>query len=112
MKIAEFMPSAKPELGDRIEQALLSAAEAKSLALTAEKLAKRVFSACYLAETGPVQEREHKARTALKYVAAEDDWLAKEGAANLRQAEADALHVRFETYRTKEATRRAEMNLR
>ena len=100
------------ELGQKYEAALLKAAEAKSQALKAEKLSKRVYSACFLESSGSVAQREHEARTHAKFIAVEDDWITKEHAANLAQAEADALHIHFETYRTQEASRRAEMNLR
>lgn len=106
------MDGSTPELGQRYERAMIDAAETKSAALTAERLAKRVFSACYLAEEGTVAQREHSARTNPKFIAAEDDWLTKEHDANLAEARADAMKVRFESWRTENANRRAEMNLR
>ena len=100
------------ELGDKYASALLTAAEAKSEALRLERLAKRFYSACYLTATGTIAEREAKARTNEEYQRAEDEWVAAEHAANVAQAKADAIHVAYESWRTQEATKRAEMSLR
>lgn len=94
------------------ETALLEAAETKSVALRLEKLAKRFYAACYLSAGGTVEERKAKATTNPEFKKAEEEWLAAEHAANVAEAKAEAFRLRFESWRTLEATKRAEMNLR
>ena len=100
------------EPGEKYETALMEAAETKSEALRLERLAKRVFSACYLAEAGTIAEREHRARINPKFIAVEDEWLTAEQAANTAGAKAEAMKVKFDYWRTLEATERAKMQLR
>lgn len=100
------------ELGQKFEQAIIKAAELTSDALRLEKLAKRVYAACYLSSEGTVAEREARARTSMKFIEAEDAWLTAQHDANIGEAQADALKVRYESWRTTEATKRAEMQIR
>ena len=102
----------KPELGGRLAEALQKAANLSSEALRLERLAKRVYAACYIAAEGTVAEREARARTALKFTEAEDAYISAQHAANVAEAEAEGLRVRFETFRSLNATRRAEMQIR
>jgi len=101
-----------PEFAERYRLAVMDAATKKSEAVRAEKLAKRVFSACYLSAEGPVAEREHKARTNEEYKRFEDDWIAAEHEANIAEAKVDAMRLAADIWRTSESSRRAEMSLR
>ena len=100
------------ELGSKYENALLDAAMKKSEALRLERMTKRIYSAIYLEATGTIDERKAKALVNEKYKEAEDEWLDAEREANIAQAKADACEVAFETWRTQESTKRAEMTLR
>lgn len=102
----------RPELGERYRLALVKAARLRGEALTAERLQKRVYSRCYLAAEGTVAMREHTARTQGQFIAAEDAWLEKQSAADLAEAEAEAMRARMEVWRTQESSRRAEMQMR
>lgn len=100
------------ELGQRYGQQLHETARLKADALVAERLQKRIFSACFLDAEGTVANREHLARTHAKFISAEDDWLQKQRAADLAEAVAEAMRARMEIWRTKESSRRAEMQIR
>ncbi len=97
--------------GTKYEAALMEAAETKSEAIRLERLAKRFYAACYLSASGTIAEREAKARTNPEFEKAEEAWITAEHQANIAAAKAEALKVQFEVWRTKEATRRAEMSL-
>jgi tRNA pseudouridine-54 N-methylase len=106
-------PSSNRSLGQQVHDALVRAAEKKAAALRARKLAERVYDRILLDTEGKtVGEREAKARTTPKFVAMDDDALTAEEEAIIAKARADGLSVEFEEYRTREATARAEMNLR
>jgi len=100
------------EPGEKYETALMEAAETKSEALRLERLAKRFYAACYLAAAGTIAEREAKARTNPEFEKAEKEWIEAEHRANIAGAKAEAMKLRFEVWRTNEATERAKMNLR
>jgi trehalose-6-phosphatase len=100
-------------LGERVHDALVKAAEAKSEADRAEKLAKRIFSQLVIDLPGSsVASKEHAARTHPTYVKYEDEAIQRATAANIAKAEADGLDIRFKEWQSKHATERAEMNLR
>ena len=100
------------EPGIKYEAALLEAAETKSEALRLDRLSKRFYAACYLSASGTIAEREAKARTNPEFQKVEEQWLVAEQQANLAGAKAEAMKLRFEVWRTTEATERAKMNLR
>ena len=102
----------RPELGERYRLALVKAAQLRGEALTLERLHKRVFSRCYLSAEGTIAQRENEARVSAQYIAAEDSWLEKQSAADLAEAEAEAMRARMEVWRSLNATKRAEMMLR
>lgn len=105
--------SFKPELGQRYEQAVTKHAHAKSAASAAKKLAARVYAQCLIAaEDAPVELQKAAARIHPKYIAAEDEWQRLETAANLANAECDALRLKYESWRSMNATKRAEMQIR
>lgn len=105
--------SSNRSLGERCHDAMLKAAETSSEARRLKKLAERVLAQITLAQDGKSHaERETKARCDVRYLSAEDACIAAETTANLAKAEADGLQVRFEEWRTLQATHRAEMNLR
>lgn len=101
-------------LGERIAEALQAAAERKAAAFRAERLYKRVFAQVLLMTTDAknVAEREARTATSPAVIEAEDRWISAQTLWNIAQAEADGLQVQFEEWRTREATNRAEMNLR
>lgn len=100
-------------LGQRCHDALLRAARAKSEAERLAKLAKRVLAQCFIHAVGrSAAERDAIARNDVQYIRVEDALIEAETAANLARAEADGLELRFEEWRTTQATARAEMNLR
>ena len=97
--------------GHQVHDALVECALQKNEALKAEKLAKRVYSAVYLQTDGNVDERKAKALTNSKYEEFDDVHTDAESKYNLARAEADGMQCRFEEWRTRSATRRAEMGL-
>lgn len=101
-----------PDFTEKYRLAVLAAAKSKAEAMKAEKLAKRVYSACYLSAEGPVAEREHKARTNDEYKRFEDEWIAAEHEANIAEAKVDAMRLSADIWRTAESSRRAEMQLK
>lgn len=93
--------------------ALKIAGEKKAAALRAKKLMERVYDRILLSTEGKtVAEREARARSDARFVAVEDEWLEAEQAAIQTKAEADAEEVRWETWRSTQATARAEMTLK
>lgn len=100
-------------LGERCADALEEYARAKSDAERLSKLAKRVLAQCFIhAEGKNAAERDAQARVNPKYIAIEDDLIRAETDANMARAKADGLQLQFEEYRTRESTRRAEMQLK
>src|SRR5690606_18129993 len=100
-------------LGEGVPDALVEAAAAKNEAVTPERTYQRTLKAhLIVAEGRSYAERETKAATHPSAQEAEEAWIAAELAANTAKAEAEGLQVRLEEYRTREATARAEMNLR
>jgi hypothetical protein len=100
-------------LGERVHDALVEAAKAKNDAFRLERKYKRTLKAhIVISEGKSFGERETKASVNPTVQEAEDAWIAAELIANTTRAEADGLQVRFEEYRTREATARAEMTLR
>lgn len=99
-------------LGELCHDAMLAHAKAQSEAMRLERLRKRKFAELFLRTEGSVAQREALARTNPAYVEAENAWVQAESAANLAKAEAEGLRLRFEAWRTAQATTRAEMNLR
>ncbi len=114
MQVDEFFTSdAEASIGAACHVAMLKAADAKSKAFAAERLYKRKRDQVLLHVHGKtVSEKEAKARIHEEVVRAEDEWIAANTTFNIRQAEADGLRLRFEEWRTRNATTRAEMNLR
>jgi hypothetical protein len=100
-------------IGDEVSDALLAAAEAKWDATVARRKADRMFDEILLRQSGgSADERKAKARQHMEYIRADDEALEAEHRANMAKARADGAHIRFEEYRTRAATARAEMNLR
>lgn len=93
---------------ERYGDALELAAEAKSAAFKADKLAKRVFAQCLLlAEGKNIAEREARARLNETYVMAEDASIERETEANITRARADGAQARFEEWRSMRADARS-----
>ena len=114
MDIKRQFPQSNQTLGERIADALHTAAEKKAAAFRTERLYKRTFAQVLLMITDAknVAEREARALTSPAVIEAEDRWISAQTLWNIAQAEADGLQVRFEEFRTLEATERAKMNLR
>lgn len=99
-------------LSEQIADALKDAAEHKTAAFTAERLYKRKRAEVYLRSEGKtIAEREALATTHPVVTEEEDRWIEAQSKWNRSQARVDGLQVRFEEWRTREATNRAEMNL-
>ena len=99
-------------ISEQYSDALEAAALAKNEAMRLGKIAERAFAEVFLREDGSVDVRKQRAIINETYKAADDARIAAESAHNLAKAKADAVAVKFEEWRTREATMRAEMNLR
>lgn len=99
-------------LGERCHDALIETGKAKAAAFKAERLYKRKRATVYLHMQGTVAERDASSRKHEEVVAAEDRWIEAEMTHNIKRAESDGLQMRFEEWRTKQSTARAEMQLR
>lgn len=107
------MHGSNRSLAEMIADALIVAAEAKNDAATKRRKADRILDAVLLQQSGgSADERKAKARQDVRYIQADDAALEAEHRANIAKAQADGLGVRFEAWRTEQATARAEMNLR
>ncbi len=73
---------------------------------------KRMQREIFLSKTGSIEQRKAEAEASQPFIDAENKWLDAETAYNLARAHADAAELEFEAWRTKESTKRAEMNLR
>jgi hypothetical protein len=100
-------------LGERVHDALVEAAQAKNEAFRLERKYKRTLKAhIIIAEGKSFGERETIASTRPTVEEAEDAWVAAELIANTAKAEADGLEIQFKEWQSRNATNRAEMNLR
>jgi len=100
-------------LADTVGQALEDAALKRSEAELFKARAKRIYSELVIRGEGKsIAEREHWARQEARYVEAEEKALAAASDANLAEARADHWRLRFEEWRSLNATNRAQMNLR
>lgn len=99
-------------LGEQWADALLNAAQAKGEAMRARKLAERVQDRIFLAEQGSIELRKAKARTHERYISADDAAIDAEHTALLAKASADAAEALFAEWQSRNATARAEMQLR
>ena len=77
-----------------------------------EKMEKVVFSEVVNQLEGSIALREHAARANPQYRDIMDRMIKARTAANIAKAEVDAAEMRFEAWRTAQATKRAEMSLR
>ena len=101
-------------LGEATHDAIEEAGRKKADALRAKKKAERYFDIAFIAvkDAKNADERRAKARLDPNFTKADDDHTEAECAAIVAKAEADAMEVRFDEWRTNRATERAEMNLR
>jgi len=99
---------------EEIRLLMEEAAKSKAEAEKCHKLSKRMFSQMVIsfraAKCG-LGESEHKARASEQYMETEDREIAAATAANIKQAELDARKLRWETWRSMNANKRAEMKL-
>jgi len=100
--------------GENAADAILEAALAKTNALRGRKLAERIFDRVMLSITDAktVAEREARARTHANYLSADDVAFDAESKAILAKAAADAAEILFAEWQSRNATARAEMQLR
>ena len=94
-------------LGEEYYDALEEAAMRKNDALRAKKSLERVYAEIYLRSTGTIEDRKQRTLVDPHYVSRDDAWVEAASAHNLAEARADGLQVRFEEWRTNEATLRA-----
>ena len=100
-------------LGELSQDAPVHPARLKVEAMKARKQADRVFDRLVLESTGSsVSSREAEARSHPSYVGMDDIALEAESQAIVAKAKADGVQIRFEEWRTNQATTRAEMTLR
>jgi hypothetical protein len=100
-------------IGEMVADALMAAAEAKNDAATKRRKADRILDACLLQQSGgSADERKAKARQDIRYIQADDAALEAEHRANIEKARADGMELRFDEWRSLNATERASMTLR
>ncbi len=99
-------------LGEQVHDALVECGKHKADAFEFERLYKLKRKYVFLGTKGTVAEREALAATQDEVKAAELKWMDAEKKHILARATSDGLDKRFEEWRTKESTRRAEMNIR
>lgn len=93
-------------------QALEVLAETESRALAIEKRREIMFSEIMNRTEGPVGRAEHVAKASDEYRQVTEEYIHAVTARNIAKAKAKAMEVRWETWRTRNANRRAEMNVR
>lgn len=107
------MDSHQRTLGELAHDAMIHAAQRKVEALRLKKLSERIYDRVFLTVEGKnLAEKEARARQHMQFIEAEDAALLAESEAIVAKAKADGVMVRFEEFRTKAATDRAEMQLR
>ena len=99
-------------LGVMCHDALVAAAESKNIAILLRKKSERILDQVFLMSEGSIEVRKVTARQSDNYLMADQRALVAETKANIAKAEADGLQIRFESWRTEQATARAEMQLR
>jgi hypothetical protein len=100
-------------LGEQLNDAILDSAEARTEALRCRKRADRLLDVEFLRSEGKnADERRAKARTSDSYTRADLEAVEAECEAIKAKAKADGLQILWESWRTEQSTRRAEMNLR
>lgn len=101
---AEFM--------EKLVLLLEKAAQDKSYAEAIEERRKCVFSEMVNKIDGSVSKAEHEARATAIYVQITEDLIEARTRANLSAAKAKGMECRFEAWRSANATKRAEMQVR
>ncbi len=112
---APAQPGHNQSIGERCHDALVKAANAKSLAERRDKMRKRKrahLAVGYRKQGASAAMALEEARDDPLYHEAEDEWFTAMEAANLARAEAEGLEIRFKEWQAINATTRAEMNLR
>lgn len=98
-----------------LETALEAAAEAKATAEEQQERMKQILSTLvvhYRGEGKGVAEAEHFAKASEKYREASEAWVIANYAYRRTDAKAEGKRIRFDAWRTVNATERAKMNLR
>lgn len=100
--------------GENAADAIMESARAKTEALRARKLAERIYDRVFLAigDAKNIAEREARTRTHERYIAADDAAETAEDGAIKAKAAADAAEILFAEWQSRNATARAEMQLR
>lgn len=94
-------------LGERVHDALVKAAEKKTEALRARKLADRTYDRILLETEGKnIPEREARVRVNMRFINAEDEALTAESEAIVAKAEADGLDIEFKEWQSKNSNER------
>ncbi len=102
------------EAMERIRLAMEASARAQSEAARLDERRKIIRSQLvkfYRAEGKAIGESEHLAMASDKYEAAVQEHYLADLDAGLKRAEAEFLRIKWDTWRTKAANRRAERNL-
>ena len=95
------------QLASALERQATAENEARTLKAKLDRTAREIF----LNEEGSIAIREAKAKTHDRYITLEAEYLEAESKANLEKARKQAFEVKWETWRTNESTRRAEMRI-
>lgn len=108
-------PDRLEESIELLETALEAAAEARAETEEYAERMKQVYSVLvvhYRGEGKSIAESEHQARASAKYKEIADKWVLANYEFRKTDAIAEAKRLRFEAWRTANATERAKMNLR
>lgn len=102
------------EATERMRLLMLDAAKAESEAKRLDERRKIIRSqlvAKFRADGKAIGESEHLAMASESYSKAVDEAFAADLEASVKSAEAEAAKIRWETWRTRQANKRAEMKL-
>ena len=95
------------ELVEAIDQAAL----AKNQSLTFEKKLERIKAELFLREEGSIEVRKNKTIVSDYFQGAKGDYIKSLSEYNIKKAAVDGLIIKYEIWRSKASTRRAELNL-
>lgn len=100
------------EFMEKLVMLLEESARDKSEADAVEERRKCIFSEMVNKIDGSVSKAEHEARASAIYVQITEDMIEARTRANISAAKAKGMECRFEAWRSANATKRAEMQVR
>jgi len=99
------------QLLDDIEASMIEADRCQAEANKLERLMKRTHAILMLKEVGAVELRKAAALTSENYIDIEDRYIEASTRCQIARTKADVNRLRFEAWRTVQATERAAMRL-